>query len=233
MTSLRILLCLAVGSGLLPAVSSLAQPNGAAAAKAASDINPQSPKRVFVSTPARDIRRMVSDCMTPRAQMHVLHPSVTSDEAISLLLHQGISGAPVLDPVTGKMVGIISSSDFLFKDYSGALLNMEGSSETLSHTVEMAQKIVGSTVEELMCHQVMTIKSNESMAHAADWMARNNLHRLLVVDPSDDDQLVGILTRSDIMRDVMTTVRAALPQRGTHADADTASIGEDQAGLQP
>jgi CBS domain-containing protein len=230
MTSLRILLCIAVGSGLLPAVSALAQPNGAAAA-AAADINPQSPKRIFVSTPARDIRRLVSDCMTPRSQMHILHPGATSDEAISLMLHRGISGAPVLDSVTGKMVGIISSSDFLFKDYSGALLNMEGSSETLSQTAEMAQKIVGTTVEELMSHQVMTIKSSESMAHAADWMARNNCHRLLVVDPKDDDELVGILTRSDIMRDVMTTVRAALPERGTHANVN--SSGEDQAGLQP
>lgn len=219
MASSRILLLLAVSS-LLPSVTAFSQPNGAAANKnVEATVASESPQRVFVSTPSKDILRLVSDCMTPKSRMHTLTPHTTCDEAISLLLNRGISGAPVVNPESGKLMGIISSSDFIFKDYGGAVINMEGSSEALANCVEVAQKIVGSTVEELMVHKVMTIPSTEPMAHAADMMARNNLHRLLVVDPEDEQELVGILTRSDVMRDVMTTVRAALPEHGTH-DAD-------------
>jgi len=159
--------------------------------------------------------------MTPRNKVHVLTPQTTSDEAISFLLTRGISGAPVVDPDSGKLMGIISSSDFMFKDYSGALLNMEGSEESLKGFVEVAQKICGTTVEELMSCNVFTIADTEPMAKAADIMARRNLHRLVVVDPKDEEKLVGILTRSDVMRDVMTTVRAALPE---HAAASSSLL---------
>ena len=189
----RALLLIAV-SGLLPTVTPFSQPTDTSAT-AKTTVARDSPKRVFVGTPSKAIRRLVSDCMTPRKSMHVLYPNVSCDEAILLLLNNGISGAPVVHPDSGKLMGIISSSDFMFKDYSGAVINMEGSSEALASCVEVANKIVGATVEDLMTRKVMTITSGEPMAKAADQMARNNLHRLLVVDPADDSNLVGILTR--------------------------------------
>lgn len=192
MSSYRILLALFLSS-LLSSVAALSQPGASATAKAS--VAAESPQRVFVGTPSRDIQRLVSDCMTPRDSMHVLYPHSSCDEAIMLLLNTGISGAPVLDPESEKLMGIISSSDFMFKDYSGAIINMEGSSENLASCVEVAKKIVGTTVGDLMTRNVMTIESGEPMAKAADQMARNNLHRLLVVDPEDDSKLVGILTR--------------------------------------
>jgi CBS domain-containing protein len=176
-------------------------------------------RRVFVSTPSKQTKRLVSDCMTPRPEMHTLAPTASVDEAISLLLVNGISGAPVVDPDSGKLVGIISSSDFMFKDYAGALLNMEGSSEHVEGFVQVAKKIVGTSVQDLMTTKVATIHMNEPMAHAAETMGRNKLHRLLVVDP-EDEKLVGILTRSDVMRDVMTSVRAALPEHASFAEGE-------------
>lgn len=198
--------------GLLPAVAAFSAETGKTTVASTAG-------RIFVGTPSKSILRSVGDCMTPRKQMQVLHPLSSCDEAISLLLNKGISGAPVLDD-DGKLLGMISSSDFLFKDYSGAVIDMEGSQEALESCVEVVNKIVGTKVEDLMTRKVATINSNESMAKAADQMARNNLHRLLVLDPKDDAKLVGILTRSDVMRDVMTTVRAALPERGTHDEAE-------------
>lgn len=221
MPSFRILLCVAV----LPAVAAFSKP--AVDTARTTSVPTDSRQRVFVGTPSKEIHRLVSDCMTPRERLHVLYPHVSCDSAISLLLNNAISGAPVVSPDTGKLLGIISSSDFIFKDYTGAVINMEGSSANLANCVEVAKKIVGSTVEDLMANQVMTIKSHEPMATAADHMARNNLHRLMVVDPTDESTLVGILTRSDIMRDVMSTVRAALPERGTHEE------NHSESGLQP
>ena len=205
----------------------LAQPNGSA--RTNHQANNQ---RVFVSTPSKDVSRLVSDCMTPRSRMKVLHPEATSDEAIALLLNNGFSGCPVVHPINGHLMGIISSSDFIFKDYAGALLNMEAntSAENLSGVVSMAQKIVGSTVEELMTRQVVKIRADEPMSHAADTMARGNLHRLIVVNPEDNDELVGILTRSDVMKDVMTTVQQALPEKGTYDIAIKDDDDDDDLG---
>jgi len=160
--------------------------------------------------------------------MKVLHPDATSDEAIKLLLTHGFSGCPVLHPINGKLMGIISSSDFMLKDYAGALLNMEGSAERMSDVVEVTRKIVGSTVEDLMSRNVVTIKADEPMSHAADKMARGKLHRLVVVNPENEDELVGILTRSDVMRDVMTTVAAALPEMSTFDVESSESEEEDE-----
>lgn len=204
----------------------LAQPNGSARSNTANN------QRIFVSTPSKDVSRLVSDCMTPRSHMKVLHPDATSDEAIALLLNNGFSGCPVVHPINGHLMGLISSSDFIFKDYAGALLNMEAntSAENLSGVVSMAQKIVGSTVEELMTRQVVRIRSDEPMSHAADTMARGNLHRLVVVNPEDDDEVVGILTRSDVMKDVMTTVQQALPEKGTYDIIDSSDAADDDVG---
>jgi len=225
MTFSRILLWL----GLLPCVSGFSQTNTAAATGATGEttVASESPQRIFVSTPSI-VQRTVEDFMTPRDELHVLYPHVSCDEAIMVLLNNGISGAPVVNPDNGNLMGVISSSDFMFKDYSGAVINMEGSEENLAGCVELAQKIVGTTVSELMSHQVMTIPLTDSMAKAADQMKRNNLHRLMVVDPADHEKLVGLLTMSDVMRDVLSTVRAALPEKGTHDDTD-----EDMSGLQP
>ena len=220
MTRLSIsLLFLAILLWMPSTTDALATPNGSSA-KANN-------QRVFVSTPSKDISRLVSNCMTPRSRMKVLHPDATSDEAIALLLSHGISGCPVVHPINGHLMGLISSSDFIFKDYAGALLDMDASKHNLKGVVNMAQKIVGSTVEELMTRQVVRIGADEPMAHAADTMARGNLHRLIVVNPDDDDELVGILTRSDVMKDVMTTVQQALPEKGTYDVVDEVVVDDD------
>lgn len=210
MTLTRTLLATCVLFGILPSVT----PFGSAS----------SGQRIFVGTPSKPIKRFVNECMTPREEMKLLTPQTSVDEAIYMLLDNGISGAPVIDPDTKKLVGIVSSSDFMLKDYAGAVLDMEGSSEKIESFVSLAKKIVGTTVGELMSPKMATIKSNEPMAKAADIMARSYVHRLIVVDPVQD-KFVGILTRADVMRDVLSTVQAALPERAT-IDTETEDPGK-------
>jgi len=50
----------------------------------------------------------------------------------------------------------------------------------------------------------------------------------VVVNPENEDELVGILTRSDVMRDVMTTVAAALPEMSTFDVESSESEEEDE-----
>jgi len=173
--------------------------------------NPRS--RVFVGTPAKSYKRCVSDCMTPRP--FTLKTTDSVDDAIASLLRLGISGAPVVDG-SGKLVGVISTSDFLHKELGGALLPMEGSSETVMGYLEAAQKIIGQRVGDMMTKNPVTINPGASMKEAAKIMAECKLHRVIVMD--DNGELVGILSRSDVMRDVLTTVRGALPEANSQPD---------------
>ena len=162
-------------------------------------------QRIFVGTPVHRLRRLVSDCMTPRKDLMTLTPSSSVDEAMHQLLLTGVSGAPVVDDETGMLLlGVISSFDFLQKEAGdGALLPISGSFENVEKYIDAAKKICAKRVEDVMSVDAVTIESSSTMRSAAALMAANNVHRLLVVDSG---KLMGILTTSDVMKDMLHVV---------------------------
>ena len=160
--------------------------------------------RVFVSTPVSQYpKRLVADCMTSPA--HVLYPDNTVDEAIAALLSYGVSGAPVVQD--GKIVGMVSSFDFLQKEaFEGALLPIEGSNEMVEIYVEAAKKICGQRVADIMSPNPVTVAPETSMRAAAELMTTEKLHRLPVV--TKGGELVGILTSTNVMQDMFHVVRS-------------------------
>merc|ERR1712174_166898 len=72
-----------------------------------------------------------------------------------------------------------------------------------------ARKIVATTVGELTTEEALTIHMDESMKDAAEMLTRERKHRLCVVD--DENNLVGILSTSDIMRNIVEVMQA-LPE---------------------
>uniref|UniRef100_A0A6V2JFU4 CBS domain-containing protein n=1 Tax=Ditylum brightwellii TaxID=49249 RepID=A0A6V2JFU4_9STRA len=162
--------------------------------------------RVFVSTPVNNPTRFVEDCMTVAPT--TLLTDATVDEAIGILLDLGYSGAPVVDD-SGSLVGVVSAFDIIQKEAGGALLPMEGSVETVEGYASAAKKIIAKKVGDLMTENPITIGPNASMREAAALMTANKLHRLPVVA---DGKLIGILSTSDVMKDVLTSVRRLLPE---------------------
>ena len=168
------------------------------------------PTRVFVSTPTKANPRLVRDCMTPNPV--TLKTTDTVDEAIQILLRHSFNGAPVIDPVTGNLVGVISAFDFLSKEEAGAVLPFEaGDLEEQQEMAMMARRIVATTVGDLMSDAALTVPMDMNMKDAAELMIKDRCHRLCVVD--DDNHLVGVLATSDVMRNI-NTVLAALPESG-------------------
>lgn len=159
--------------------------------------------RVFVSTPSKR-QRFVSDYMTPNPR--TLSTTTSVDEAIATLLDLGVSSAPVVDE-SGTLVGLVSASDFLHKEAGSVILPMEGTNE--AEVLNKVKKIIGQKVGDLMTNDLFTIDANASMRTAAALMAQEKLHSLPVID--DDDKLVGVISTFDVMRDVLSTVRATLP----------------------
>ena len=169
--------------------------------------------RVFVGTPALETARLVADCMVQTPKTLLMHESV--DEAISKLLNYGYSGAPVVDD-DGNLVGVVSAFDFLQKEAGGSLLPMEGSSEKIEAFADAAQKIVATSVHELMTVDPITISPSASMREAAMIMTQERLNRLPVVDR--EGKLIGILSTADVMKDVLGTVKRALPEQSSSSD---------------
>eukprot|EP00339_Tiarina_fusa_P019147 CAMPEP_0117024158 /NCGR_PEP_ID=MMETSP0472-20121206/17962_1 /TAXON_ID=693140 ORGANISM="Tiarina fusus, Strain LIS" /NCGR_SAMPLE_ID=MMETSP0472 /ASSEMBLY_ACC=CAM_ASM_000603 /LENGTH=196 /DNA_ID=CAMNT_0004730495 /DNA_START=62 /DNA_END=652 /DNA_ORIENTATION=+ len=165
--------------------------------------------RVFVGTPSKTDARLVQDCMTSNPV--TLLPSTTVDEAIQDLLRLGFNGAPVVDPESNNLVGVVSAFDFLQKEEGGALLPMQGSPQELESVIRSARKICATTVGDLMTPVAITITPTTTMRDAAAIMIKDRLHRLCVVE-EETGKLIGVLATSDVMKDVLTTVRQALPE---------------------
>ena len=145
----------------------------------------------------------------------------TVDEAIIALLGSGLNGAPVLDPITNNLVGCVNAFDFIQRAESGAILpfDMEDPENQQEMAVN-ARKIVATTVGELTTEEALTIHMNTSMKDAAEMLTREQKHRLCVID--DENNLVGILSTSDVMRNIVDVLQA-LPETSS-ADGSIGNV---------
>lgn len=119
----------------------------------------------------------VADYMTRR--LITLSPSQSVNQAIRLLLDNGISGAPVVDEA-GELVGIFSESDCL-----------KGAIHSGYHGTEIG------SVAEFMSVQVQTLSPEDSVLSAADIFLNQHRRRLPVLDQG---KLVGQISRRDVLR---------------------------------
>lgn len=148
----------------------------------------------------------------------VMHVDMPLSTAAGLLLHFGISGAPVVSD-NGELVGVMSESDLLEKEL-GATPHRDQSDARRRH----AALVVG----QACTRPVITTHPNVSVQDAARRMLDQSVGRLVVVE---DAQLRGIVTRHDVLRALNRTdleldrivdevVTAALPDGCIRAEVD-------------
>jgi CBS domain-containing protein len=130
----------------------------------------------------------------------------TVSEAVKLLKKNGISGMPVLEGE--EVVGVVSESDLL-----KLLSEDEESSLWLPSPLEIlevplrdlikwekmqagAEEIGQTPVSEVMTRKVHAVGPEDTVEKAAAMMIRHRINRLPVLE---GDQLVGIVTRGDII----------------------------------
>jgi CBS domain-containing protein len=127
-------------------------------------------------------------------------------EAVKLLKRNNISGMPVLDG--DRLVGLVSESDLLkllSAQYEGGLW-LPSPLEILEvpirdlirwEKLQAGAEEVGMTrVSEVMTKKVFTVSPEDSIERAASIMVRQRINRLPVLE---DERLVGIVTRGDII----------------------------------
>lgn len=130
-------------------------------------------------------------------------PDTPLNDAIKTLAEKRISGLPVVDQ-TGNLVGVISESDLMWQETGVTppayimLLDSVIYLENPARYERDLHKALGQTVGEVMTKEPITVKPNKPLREAAQLMHERSIHRLLVTN--DQGQLVGILTRGDIIR---------------------------------
>lgn len=134
----------------------------------------------------------VRDVMTQ--DVATVAPDTDLRDLAALLVEKRISGVPVVEG--GRVVGVVSERDILFK---------ERPSDGLSRSVlawlmdegDLTLKIDARTAREAMTSPPVTIGPARNVADAAAIMLDENVSRLPVVDHG---LIVGIVTRHDLVR---------------------------------
>lgn len=141
-----------------------------------------------------------------------LTPELSIKDAIKLFVEKGISGAPVVDEA-GKLLGILSESDLLWKDSHGPQDNFIvppiylGLFDTFVYLrdedkfKQQTEKMMAKTVGDAMTKKVVTATPDMVLSDVADKMLFKKVNRLPVVD--SDGVVVGVMTRSDVLRGMM------------------------------
>jgi len=127
-------------------------------------------------------------------------------EAANTMLRNHISGLPVVDE-TGRLVGIISQGDFIRRAEIGTQRKRGRWLKLLLGPGKVASDFVherGRKVGEIMTLDPCTVTEDATLEDVVRLMEQNNVKRLPVMR---GDQLVGIVTRSNLLQAVAELAR--------------------------
>ena len=144
----------------------------------------------------------IRDVMT--TSVLTVRPDAPLKDVARLLIDSGISGLPVVDE-DGAVLGVVSEGDFLAKGQGPESIRHRRLAGLLGETLETRTqlgKVGARTAGQAMSAPPVTIRPERPIREAAALMAQRHVNRLPVVD---DGQLVGIVTRADLVRAYLRT----------------------------
>jgi len=146
----------------------------------------------------------VKDIMV--TEVIAIQEDASVEELSKILVENKISGVPVVDK-DGKLVGIATEGDLIVKDSDlhfpryFKLLDSIIYLESLNKFKANLKKYLGTRVSDVMSTEVKTVREDTPVSEAANLMIRHDINRLPVMD--DNHNMVGIVTRSDIVRSMI------------------------------
>lgn len=139
-----------------------------------------------------------------------IDPDATVMEAARVMLEHHISGLPVIDK-QGKLVGVLSEGDFLRRRETRTERRRGRWLEFLMGPGRLAAEYShshGRKVSEVMTTDVHTVNELAGLEDVVDIMERKRIKRVPVVC---GEQVVGIITRSNLMQAMVSLAREAPP----------------------
>ncbi len=149
-----------------------------------------------------------------------IDPDATVLQAARLMLQHHISGLPVIDK-DGNLVGVLSEGDFLRRRETKTERRRSRWLEFLMGPGRVAAEYShshGSKVSEVMTPDVQTVDEVTPLEDIVELMERRRIKRVPVVCGG---QVIGIITRSNLMHAMVSLARVAQP-----ADKGDAAIRE-------
>lgn len=145
---------------------------------------------------------LVRDIM--KKDVKTVRPETTVQEAAQLLAEAEYTGLPVTDD-KGRLLGMVTEADLLararglnvpkFFPFIGGIVYLESPRKF----EEQLRKATGVLVSDVMTKDVLTVKEDDTVQRVATLMVERKINRVPVVD---DEGLIGIVTRDDIIRAV-------------------------------
>lgn len=135
---------------------------------------------------------LVSDLMTPNPI--TIHPDTSHHDAVKIMREKGFRRLPVVD-AENHLVGIVVEKD---------LLSTQPSPATSLSIWEVHSLLSKLRVSDFMSHPVYTVRAACPIEDAATIMVQHKIGCLPVMQ---DDELVGIITETDIFR-ILTRLMA-------------------------
>jgi CBS domain-containing protein len=182
------------------------------------DATPAAPDTVAPEAPADDTP--VATIMS--TQIISFTAETTVETATRLMLERGISGAPVVDE-SGRPIGMVSKTDLLESWYEQGKAAAEDEAEGGELTVQRGgyacslgsgfhvEAAQGVAVGDIMVPYLLAVSSRAPISLAAALMAYEGVHRLLVLNESNE--MVGIVSSLDVLRWVAQLSGFCLPHR--------------------
>ena len=135
----------------------------------------------------------VAEIMT--TEVLTVRPETSLKQVAEILSARGISGAPVVDE-DRHVLGVVSEADIIVKERK--VVPPDALHRILHRTNGMSAKRAARTAGEAMTSPAVTVTGARRVDVAAALMLDKQVNRLPVVD--EDDVLVGIVTRADLVR---------------------------------
>ena len=148
------------------------------------------------------------DVMT--REVIAVDPDATVMEAARVMLEHHISGLPVVDK-QGKLVGVLSEGDFLRRRETRTERRRGRWLEFLMGPGRVAEEYThshGRKVSEVMTPEVHTVNETASLEDVVEIMEHKRIKRVPVMC---GEQVVGIITRSNLMQAMVSLAREAPP----------------------
>ena len=137
-------------------------------------------------------------------------PDTTIDAAAQQMLARGISGLFVVD-AKGELAGIVTEGDLLRRDELGTQRHRPWWLRMLVSPGKQAADFTrthGRRVSDVMTESVITVPTDAPLEKVVALMEENRIKRVAVTDRG---RVVGVISRSDLLRALVSRSRIAPP----------------------
>ena len=152
-------------------------------------------------------------------------PETPVAEIVRVLLRHAFSGVPVLD-ADGMLVGLVSQGDLLRRAELGTQKRRGTWREFFTGTATLAGEYVrshGLVARDVMTRDVVCVGPQTPLDAVADLMEMHHIKRVPVMD---ERRLVGIVSRSNLLRALASRVDPGKPALASDAAIRAALMAE-------